>query len=206
MLRRLFTLLSFASLALCVATCVLWGLGHRGQCDVGTSAVRLDGAVVVLTSRGVSWNQHGVGIRSDEAQFLHGQRYDGDMRLVGVPGPADVEEAVAAERFFRGVRFENPFDGRSPEYRRDRQLRPWDPTPGDPTERQYIRVHRAVVPFWAVVATFAVLPVGVGVPRLVRLVQFRRAARAGLCPRCGYDLRATPEKGRALLDRCPDRV
>jgi hypothetical protein len=26
----------------------------------------------------------------------------------------------------------------------------------------------------------------------------------GCCPKCGYDLRATPEKGGALLSRCPE--
>jgi len=28
--------------------------------------------------------------------------------------------------------------------------------------------------------------------------------RAGVCPECSYDLRATPEKGHALLPRCPE--
>ncbi len=37
-----------------------------------------------------------------------------------------------------------------------------------------------------------------------RAVLMEHRSRAGLCPACGYDLRATPEKGGALLDRCPE--
>jgi hypothetical protein len=37
-----------------------------------------------------------------------------------------------------------------------------------------------------------------------RLTRADRRRAQGLCPRCGYDLRATPEKGQALLDRCPE--
>ena len=36
------------------------------------------------------------------------------------------------------------------------------------------------------------------------LWQLGRRARQGLCLSCGYDLRATPEHGRALLPRCPE--
>ena len=34
--------------------------------------------------------------------------------------------------------------------------------------------------------------------------RMRRHPRPGRCPVCGYDLRATPVEGGALLDRCPE--
>jgi hypothetical protein len=50
-----------------------------------------------------------------------------------------------------------------------------------------------MVPYWFIVGATAVWPI-------LRLLQARRAQRrsfSGLCPQCGYDLRATP-------DRCPE--
>jgi hypothetical protein len=46
-------------------------------------------------------------------------------------------------------------------------------------------------PLWLPGFAFGLLPVG----WLIRQLQWRR--RAGRCPACGYDLRATP-------DRCPE--
>jgi hypothetical protein len=51
-----------------------------------------------------------------------------------------------------------------------------------------------IVPFWLVTAVFTAIPAARGV---VRFRRRRRKRPAGLCPRCGYDLRATP-------DRCPE--
>jgi hypothetical protein len=51
-------------------------------------------------------------------------------------------------------------------------------------------------PHWSLVAAFAVLP-AIFVVRQRRAVRLRRRSRLGLCPACGYDLRATP-------GRCPE--
>jgi hypothetical protein len=59
--------------------------------------------------------------------------------------------------------------------------------------RWQMGVRVVFLPYWAAVVTLAVLPV-------VRLgLSHRRRGRwqTGLCPSCGYDLRATP-------DRCPE--
>lgn len=57
------------------------------------------------------------------------------------------------------------------------------------------------VPHWLVAAAFAALPAA----WFIRWRRQRRGARCGLCPCCGYDLRATrdrcPECGRAVAPR-----
>ena len=45
-------------------------------------------------------------------------------------------------------------------------------------------------PLWAPAAAFAAIPLY----RVARFAARRRRVRAGLCPACGYDLRATPEQ------------
>ena len=59
---------------------------------------------------------------------------------------------------------------------------------GPPSEGQWLRV-----PAWTVAAVFAVWPVTVA----AWVWRRRRHRAAGRCPRCGYDLRASP-------DRCPE--
>jgi hypothetical protein len=49
------------------------------------------------------------------------------------------------------------------------------------------------LPHWSLVLLFAILPA----LRLRAAIRSRELRRVGLCPKCGYDLRATP-------DRCPE--
>jgi hypothetical protein len=65
-----------------------------------------------------------------------------------------------------------------------------------PSAFQYPRYTKTVLSYWLAAAALAALP-SLQVSRLVRSVRLRRRTRAGLCPACGYDLRATP-------DRCPE--
>ncbi len=62
----------------------------------------------------------------------------------------------------------------------------WSRYPGD-DDRGF------AIPHWFLALLFALLPMF----HLRAILRARRRARAGLCPRCGYDLRATP-------DRCPE--
>ena len=64
------------------------------------------------------------------------------------------------------------------------------PQPGSPLSYTYTDIG---VPHWALVAAASVLPAAVARRRW----RERRRRRAGVCAKCGYDLRATPE-------RCPE--
>jgi hypothetical protein len=59
-----------------------------------------------------------------------------------------------------------------------------------------IRIHMWAIPLWCPLLLTAILPLA-RTPALVRRINVRQRRNRGHCTRCGYDLRATP-------DRCPE--
>jgi hypothetical protein len=59
-------------------------------------------------------------------------------------------------------------------------------------------------PLWLVALVTGTWPLASITLALRRRIKRRRAAREGLCKNCGYDLRATPTAGGALLAVCPE--
>jgi hypothetical protein len=68
--------------------------------------------------------------------------------------------------------------------------------PNDGTTCVRVSSWGVMVPYWSVVALMALITV-VESSRIVRQGRYAHRLQCGLCPRCGYDLRATP-------GRCPE--
>jgi hypothetical protein len=172
MIRRLFTILSVLSLLLCVATCALWVRSYRGG---DMLPVRFAGQPWRLATL-EGWAQLDNRPRVMEAFDAMMEWADNDVK-------ADVERdrrhKVFIDALNRGVSADLPpvvVTGRPP-YVPEAAVQP-------------------LAPLGLIASVFAVPPVVLVVLRR-RSWARRRNERRGLCPACGYDLRASP-------DRCPE--
>jgi hypothetical protein len=171
--RHVFTILAALSLLLCVAACVLWVRSYgmtervRWRCEGGWREVR--------SARGHV--EVGLYLGPRRSGSFHGPRYDRD-------------EARLPDNWLLEM------NGN-----RDDTLASWERGGFAWHERRNTRrgtLHAiAVAPFWSIAAAAAALPLGWITTRLRSRVRGRRRKRLGLCPACGYDLRASPE-------RCPE--
>jgi hypothetical protein len=185
--HRLLNLLTALSLLLCVAVCVLWVRSYLVLDQVGRWSLRhTNNRWIDQSFRGVVSSDGGlVVLAADDRQTMEGLR----LRDETAPAPQEsvgwVDHAAGWALDFRahskpvlGFERRNTFTGT-----------------GDVTLQQtdwrWLRV-----PYWFMGMVAITMPAA----RATASVQqrwARRRGRAGACPTCGYDLRASP-------DRCPE--
>ena len=181
--RRLFRILLNAlivlSLILFVATISLWVRSY-GPADllwwrrhgINYQIESLDGGVIVLKLENLI-NDHWPG--RPALPLAHATREGPDARLFTRLLPAEGgwcqtrSGAFVIKRRTAGFQYASVADG-------------------------VIRLWR--IPFLPIALATAFLP-GLGLVRALRTFDRQRKHASGICPRCGYDLRATP-------DRCPE--
>jgi hypothetical protein len=194
MKRRLLNLLTALSLVLCAASVVVWLRGYWRADLLQLSRVEFRGLQMTDESYSVHSARGGVGVSWGYTQFPFATRADADKARgrSGSDGRFHFHASTLywlqyAGGFYQqsGSRLRFGFGARS--------INSVPPTSG-PAVIQ--RGWQVVLPWPAIVPAAAALPAA-RLGLAVRRARHRRRLAAGLCPRCGYDLRATP-------DRCPE--
>ena len=190
--RRLLTFLSALSLILCLGTVGLWVRSYKTASTIvktsfhSSESDSAGGHTTLESRRGqITWvwyewsqpggfsGQHGIpGLRFFESEAKQSGR---DRWLYSW------ETSINPHRVWRlymllGCGFHSEWDD------------------GDTRDEFVVTtVYRAAfVPYWLLAVAFTILP-----GLLLRRQRKQRQLRMGLCPTCGYDLRATPQ-------RCPE--
>jgi hypothetical protein len=176
--RRLFNLAASVSLALFVATVALWVRSYwiGDRVDWWTKGENLASYRTIIdhtisTGRGVI----GFDTRRWFDEYEYGYHAPRWKRGRQDPRKLDIDSWDPSSKVFDAILGSYSIE--------DRKIG-W----GDYLSSRLIRV-----PFWPIAVVMSAIPV-IWFVRLVRRVM---RDHAGLCPSCGYDLRATPE-------RCPE--
>ena len=181
--RRLFTILSAASLLLCVATCALWvrSLGRvetLRRLAIGPESSIREDRVISGQGRIEWWRWRANGLA--------------DLPLSETVGPQPwtyLDETPTRSDWKWRLHRGKTLGGEAWEGLGFRAVT----SHNDPPSVRPRSYQSVSVPYYILTLLTLVLPA-------CRLRQFRRdrwRRRPGLCPACGYDLRATP-------DRCPE--
>ncbi len=175
--RRLFACLTILSLVLCLATLALWVRSYW-RYDV-LADFRSD----ARTTRG-----------------FHVQSTFGELGLHADGGTqGDYEQRQGWNYFIYSSNTDQTFGSCAKDYRPGRRSSELVFGFGFGYFNQYkgpdYSIRAIWFPHWFLALLFAVLPA----IRVRSILRTRRRNRVGLCPHCGYDLRATPQGGR-----CPE--
>jgi hypothetical protein len=169
MRRRLLNLVTALSLLLCVALCVLWARSYWRRDSIVYNA---PGELSAISSNHSSvYFERNTGWPWGPVRGKNWQ-WRSDTPAVGSTWDSDVSRRVVRFRFLRFA---------------------W--AAHDPPAEAY-RLRMLIVPYWSLTLLTAILPAIWFRAAWRRRVRRRRDA-GGLCPACGYDLRATP-------GRCPE--
>jgi hypothetical protein len=177
LVRIIVNALTVLSLLLCAATCVLWVRSYSGTDYLSRSQLLSSNPAEVTTRRhGVAWTHGEVRVSAGTSTYLPAgppdpAAYWGWGRLG--PGHMGWDATPVASDWDR-IGFHRYQTGWSASFADDQE-------------------GGVAVPAWLPVLALALPSLAWGVRRVRR----RRRLDTGLCPACGYDLRATP-------DRCPE--
>jgi hypothetical protein len=174
--RHLFTLLSALSLLLCVATCVRWVRSYAAR-DMFPEELTKPGFSVQSTA-GRVFVGHVSAIRAWPAPLNISMEVAGHEFPIWQPPPDRL--AYGTRYVSPPARLGNAFGFGTYEDRIVGGRGGW-------------AINVVAVPYWAISFLFAALALPLAFARL----RARARRRQGLCPNCGYDLRASPE-------RCPE--
>ena len=187
--RRLFTPCSAASLVLFVTVCAFWLRSYGNFDTVAWYANEWRGTAVSVQARGVAVDSGGLMVFTMD----RGANFGDD--------PKSLARFRASSPPFRGLshlRLEPcGYPYMDPEYAGQRGLGfgHFSGARNPPIVSAADRDRYVIFPFWLPAALAAVLPAAWCRERIVR----NHREQHGLCPACGYDLRATP-------GRCPESV
>jgi hypothetical protein len=191
MFRRLFTLLSALSLLLCVVSSALWIRSYSTRT-----------VVTFWTSKGrsqLAWERGTAWVDNDPQQQFEREvprRVQHKSNELFHEARQMTEDRWKAEENGSKSKDELKKMAQDHDFKIVRSLR-LQSLSRRMAQQPMTSPFRAAAPLWPIAASFGILPMVWTMRLSLSLLARKKRLRGSLCPVCGYDVRATP-------DRCPE--